>query len=136
MERVFLDANVILDFLDDNRALHEQTKSLFRALIDQNYLILISEDILTTLYYVVKDKPAVLNWFEYILDQWEIVSFGKHLISGAVEICKSHPALDFEDVLQSLSARQNGCSLIITNDKNFYNCGVSCLTTPDFLQKK
>ncbi len=91
MKKAFLDANIILDFLDSQRKLHESTKRLLEVLIDLNYCIVISEDIFTTIYYIVKDKHMVLQWLKIIMDQWDVVCFGKELISKSTDICKPIP---------------------------------------------
>jgi predicted nucleic acid-binding protein len=136
LKKIFLDANIVLDFLDSTRDSHNSTKKVFEILIDQNSTIVISEDILTTIYYVVKNKHSVHNFFETIITSWEIVSFGSKVISNGVAICKENLDLDFVDVIQSLCAKEYGCSLIISNDKNFYNSGVSVLSSEKFISLK
>jgi predicted nucleic acid-binding protein len=133
MKTAFLDANILLDFLDGNRRFHDAAVRALRLLIERDYGIVISEDILTTVYYVVKNKPAVLDFFAMIQSQWHIVSFGPIVIEEAIRLCKEDPALDLEDVLQALGARQARCDLIITNDTRFYRCGVETLHVEDFL---
>ncbi len=134
MKKVFLDTNIILDLLDSTRTYHNISKKVFENLIDQNYKIIISEDILTTIYYIVKNKQAVLKFYEMVIAQWEIISFGKETIVDAINLCKDNSVLDFEDVLQSLSAKKSDCNLIITNDKNFYKCGVSVKSSKGFVK--
>jgi len=133
VNKVFLDANIILDLLDSTRNNHSFSLKVFEKLIDQNYQIVISEDLLTTIYYIIKNKKAVLEFYELVVEQWEIVSFGKNIITDAIFICKEDSDLDFEDVIQSLSAKKSDCSLIITNDKKFFNCGVPVLSSEEFL---
>jgi predicted nucleic acid-binding protein len=133
VKKVFIDANIILDLLDSTRTCHSISKKVFEDLIDQNLQIVISEDILTTIYYIVKNKRAVLEFFEIITDQWEIVSFGNLTIVDAINLCKEDSSLDFEDVIQSLSAKESGCSLIITNDRNFFSCGVPIMGAEEFV---
>jgi predicted nucleic acid-binding protein len=41
--------------------------------------------------------------------------------------------LDLEDVLQCLCVKENGCNALISNDKEFVDCGVSIYTTDEFL---
>lgn len=134
MRKVFIDANIVLDFLDSLRLSHEKSVNLFNALLDNDYQPLITEDLLTVIYYIVKDKKKVLSFLSTILKQWDVIPFGKEIISEALALCLKDIKLDFEDVLQSLSAKNSGCSLIITNDKNFYNCGIDVITSDDFLK--
>ncbi len=133
MKKIFLDANIILDLLDSTRIYHNVSKKVFENLVDHDLQIVISEDILTTIYYIVKNKRAVLEFFEIITDQWEIVSFGKKIIIEAIHICKDNASFDFEDVIQSLSAKESDCCIIITNDKKFYAGGVAIKSSEDFI---
>ena len=134
MKKVFLDANIILDLLDSNRISHMASKKVFEKLIDQDWQIVISEDLLTTIYYIVKNKQVVLEFFEMIIEQWDIVAFGKKSIIKAIVICKNNPSLDFEDVIQSLSAKISICNLIITNDNGFYDCGIPIKSSKEFIE--
>jgi len=136
MKNIFIDANIVLDLLDSTRISHNTSKNVFIKIIEKNFKIFISEDILTTIYYIVKNKQLVLSFFETILDSWEIVSFGSKTISEAVTLCKSNLNLDFEDVIQSLTAKKSDCDTIISNDKNFYNCGIPILSGGEFLKEK
>lgn len=134
MKKIFLDANIVLDLLDSTRSSHSISKNVFEKLIDNNYTIVISEDILTTIYYIVKNKQAVLDFFETIAAAWEIVSFGKKVISNTINLCKANSNLDFEDVIQSLCAKESDCSIIVSNDKNFYNCGIPVVSGEEFIK--
>lgn len=133
MKKIFLDANIVLDLLDSTRNSHNISKNVFEYLINSNYTIVIPEDILTTIYYIVKNKKAVLEFFETIITYWEIVSFGTKVISDAINICKSNSVLDFEDVIQSLCAKESNCEAIISNDNTFYNCGIPVMKANEFI---
>ena len=132
MKKLFLDANIILDFLDSSRINHEYSKKVFEKIIDDDWQVVISEDLLTTIYYIIKNKQLVLDFYNAILLQWEIVSFGIDVISEAINLCRENPSLDFEDVNQSLCARGNNCLLVITNDSGFYQCGIPAISSKEF----
>ncbi len=134
MKKVFLDANIILDFLDSSRSAHKKVRKLFGLLIEQDYRPVISEDILTTIYYIVKDKAAVLGFFDHILSQWELVCLGIDTIEQAVKLCRENSTLDFEDVCQALAAKKAGCEVVITNDAEFFRPdGVTLYQAHEFL---
>jgi predicted nucleic acid-binding protein len=42
-------------------------------------------------------------------------------------------SLDLEDILQCLCAKENGCDVLITNDKKFYDCDIKIMTIKEFL---
>lgn len=132
VKRVFLDINIVVDLLDSKRKNHSDTKLLIKSLYDNSCDIVISEDMLSTIYYIVKDKNAVLHFFEVVLESWSIVPFGEKVLKNAIQT-SLQTELDLEDVLQCLCAKQNGCDALITHDKNFVDCGLTILNTQEFL---
>jgi predicted nucleic acid-binding protein len=136
MNKIFLDTNIIADLIHVSRPNHSQSLELLKYLLLKNYKICISEDIITTLYYILKDKKTTLGFLENVVFiDWTILIFGKSVLKEAVKV-SLEKNLDLEDVLQCLCAKENGCDILITNDKNFYDCGVSVYTTEEFLKEK
>jgi len=130
--KIFFDANVVLDIVDSRRRDNKQALLLWEYATIHEYEIYISEDILTNVFYIAKEKTKVLEFFKLIQDRWKIVSFGKMVIKNSVDLSSKHD-LDLEDVLQCLCAKENACEVLITNDKKFYDCGIKRMTTKEFL---
>jgi len=124
MKKIFLDTNIVLDFLDKKRPLHLQSKELISMLTIEDYDIYISEDMLSTIFYISKDKEKVLLFFETIIKKWSVVPYGVALISEAVERCKENKGQDLEDTLQCLCAKEHDCTYIVTSDEGFVDCGI------------
>ena len=122
-KNIFLDTNIIIDFLDSKRAKHKLACTLIEKLILEDYKIFMSEDMLSTIYYLIKDKNRVLNFFKDIYSEWNIVPFGGDVIIEAIEISLKSQK-DFEDILQCLTAKKYKAIFIVTNDKKFTDCGV------------
>lgn len=90
---------------------------------------------LTTLYYISKDKKQTLRFFkDLIFIDWNVLIFGMGTIGKATELALEKD-VDLEDVLQCLCAKESDCNILITNDKKFYNCGIEVLTVEKFLNK-
>ena len=121
-KNVFLDTNIIIDFLDKTRQNHLLAVELIEALIIEDYEVFISEDMLSTIYYLIKDKKKVLMFLKDILIEWSIVPFNKDVVLKAIEI-SLETKKDFEDILQCLTAKKYNC-VLITNDRKFVNCGI------------
>jgi predicted nucleic acid-binding protein len=135
VNKIFLDTNIVADIIDKSRPNHNQSLELLKQLIFSDYEICISEDIITTLYYILKDKKSTLNFLKnVILIDWTILIFGKSVLNEAIEL-SLEKNVDLEDTLQCLCAKENGCKILITNDKKFYDCGISICTIEDFLGK-
>ena len=132
--RIFLDANVVLDMLDNDRTGSELAIKLWEYVTINEYEIVISEDILTNIFYISKDKTKILKFFELILKRWDVVCFGRKVIERAVALSLEN-GLDLEDVLQCLCAKEHNCSFLITNDKRFYDCGIKIVNIENFLSK-
>ena len=133
-KKVFLDANILLDIIITERKGNPYAKKLWKHLVLNSIDIVVSEDILTNVFYISKNKKDALTFFELIQDSWKIVPFGKNVIKRAVEL-SLNKNLDLEDVLQCLCAKNNDCKILITNDKKFYACGIEIHSTTSFLEK-
>jgi predicted nucleic acid-binding protein len=135
-KKIFLDINIILDIIESTRKDHEQALQLGNYLLLNDYRILISEDMLTTIFYISSNKQKTLIFIkEVILEDWEIVPFGKYVIKNGLDLSLNNN-LDLEDTLQCLCAKENDCEILITNDIKFYDCGISICTAKEFLKEK
>jgi predicted nucleic acid-binding protein len=131
--KIFLDTNIVVDIIDKSRAKHKIALDFLEYLILEEYIICISEDMLTTLFYILKDKKHTLTFFEnLVFVDWSVLTFGHESIKLATSLSLEHD-LDLEDVLQCLCAKENGCDILITNDKKFYDCGIKIMTIKEFL---
>lgn len=133
--KIYLDTNVVADIIDETRMNHTISLKLLKYLALNNYNIYISEDMLTTLYYILKDKKEILIFFKnLVFIDWNVSAFGLDVIKSATNLSLEN-SLDLEDVLQCLCAKQNGCEVLITNDNKFYDCGLEIYKTVEFLDK-
>jgi len=132
-KKIFLDINVVLDFLEHSRQRHEKTVALIEYLTNNDYNICISEDMLTTIYYISTNKKAVLLFLKTIIKRWQILHFGKETILDALKVSLEQNS-DLEGSLQCFCAAANGCNTLITHDKAFYDCGIEIYTAEEFLE--
>jgi len=127
--RVFLDTNIILDIMMSERENHKKAPLLLAKLVD--YDIFMSEDMLSTIYYITKEKEKTKHFFKTIQSEWNIVPFGQKVIQDAIDFSIQN-SCDLEDTLQCFCAKANNC-ILLTNDKKFIDCGTKILTYNDFL---
>ena len=120
--------------LDSSRQNGNSIRVLWEKLILDKYTIVMSEDMLSTIFYIHKDKRKTLEFFKIIHKRWTISAFGKDVIKNAIDLSLEEN-LDLEDVLQCLCAKANGCDVFITNDKKFHNCGIKVVSTEEFLEQ-
>ena len=130
---IYLDTNIVADMIDGGRANHGLSLALLKKLMLEDYDVFISEDMLSTLYYISNDKRATLEFFENIVYvDWQVMAFGRDVIKEATHLSLTK-GLDLEDTLQCLCAKNNACDTLITNDKKFVDCGVEILEYEKFL---
>lgn len=136
-KNIFIDANVILDFLDNTRLFHDYSKNAYAFLLQNNYNLFTSCDLITTIYYVnsKKDKKqAVLN-IQAINKTLKIIEFSNKEVEEACSlILQDDEFKDLEDTIQYIIAKKYKCDLIISNDKNFVNKDTLILSSEKFLQ--
>jgi len=131
-KKVFLDINVVIDFLERSRSRHAQAIDLFNCLILNDYKPCISEDMLTTIFYISKNKTLALEFLKTLVSKWHVLHFGQEAIKKAIDL-SIEKGVDLEDVLQCLCARENDCSMLVTSDARFYDCGMKIYTMEEFL---
>ena len=132
-KKIFLDINVVLNILGAARMKHAEAVQLWEILVLEDYQIYVSEDMLSTVFYINRDdRRYTLEFFKLILNRWQIVPFGKDVVVKAVDLSLEKD-LDLEDVLQCLCAKESGCQTLITNDKKFYDCGIAVMNCTDFI---
>ena len=134
ISKVFLDINIVIDIIDITRPNNKIATKLLYNLTSNDVNIVISEDMISTIYYIIKDKKRTLEFFTVIQKYWIISIFGKELIGNAIKLSLEQE-LDLEDLLQCLCAKENNCQILITNDKKFYDCGIEILTAESFLER-
>jgi len=131
---IYLDTNIVADMIDGARDNHVLSLELLKTLMLESYDVFISEDMLSTLYYISHDKKATLEFFENIIYvDWQVVPFGMDVMKKATHLSLTKEQ-DLEDTLQCLCAKENNCTLLITNDKKFVDCGIEIVDYERFLK--
>ena len=133
--KIFLDANIIIDLISSKRLNHTLALQTIQKIIQKDCQIYISENILTIVYYIVKDKQSVLKFFKEALKDWYVVPFGKDVLNSAIDFSIVNNT-DLEDTLQCFCAKENRCDIFLTSDKKFIDCGIKILDYNEFLGLK
>lgn len=133
-KKIFLDTNIVADIIDAKRVNHVRSMELMKKLIVEGSTVCISEDMITTLFYISKEKSATLQFFKNVVFvDWEILYFGNNVLIEGVDLAlESH--IDLEDLLQCLCAKKYGCDTIITNDLSFSSCGIEVKKMEEYMQ--
>jgi predicted nucleic acid-binding protein len=138
-ERVFLDANVLVDVYDLNRPFSEASKkALFSLLQDKSVALFTSCDIITTIYYLraKENREKALDDIININAFCHIIEFGNTEVTKSCRLMKqNHKFTDLEDTIQYVMAKKIEADLILSNDANFVSDGIELMNTEQFCEK-
>ncbi len=134
MQKLFLDTNIILDFLGERENFYEPAAKLMTLADKKQIEIFTTTTSITNAFYI-------LSKFEGQKTAWEKVRKFK-LICGisvaddeVVEKALNSDFKDLEDALQYFSAVATNCKIIITrNEKDFKNALIPVMDAENFLQ--
>ncbi len=134
MRKVFVDTNIILDFLIGRAEFIEEANQLF-SLADQGHLnLFVSSLSLVNTNYVLEKAPNTLN-VRKILGKFKVLVHVLPLEEKYIDLAISSDFKDFEDAIQYFSAIEHEMDIILTrNKKDFKLSTLPVLTAKEFLQ--
>ena len=130
MIKVFIDTNILIDFLAARQPFAEDAVALFQ-LADNGEIELMASDltivntiyILRRMHYGLSDIYDSLDAIRPLLT---ITSMG----GAVVDRCLQHRSDDFEDEMQYYSAVDANADYILTRNKKDFDFGDSAVMTP------
>ena len=133
MKRVFLDTDVIMDFLTKREPFAIESMKLMEYGNRKQLELNISSLCLSNVHYLisrVENKTKARGKVKGILKLVETLSVDKNTIEKAAY----SEFKDFEDAIQNFCAEENGIQLIITrNIKDFSKSSLSIQTPKEFI---
>ena len=137
MNKVFLDANILLDLSSKERKFSDYSIKTVKYLLSKGVNLYTSSDIITTVYYVLvkhtKDKKLSLEAIKEINTYVTLIEFSNREVEEAIELMEQDKKFkDLEDTLQYVLAKKEGCQLILSNDGDFYSPDIEVLNTREF----
>jgi predicted nucleic acid-binding protein len=141
--KIFLDLNIVIDILDNERVRHEVAKECVKKAINDDFEICISSDMVTNLFYICRKKfdcHKMLNIMALIRQNFTILEFTEETIDSALDayrrLCDDGKSGDFEDLLQLSCAAKSGCEAVISEDRQIKEMGfgVKIFSSQEFLK--
>ena len=133
MKKIFLDTNVVIDYLAKRTPFGEDAVQIFSLSSQQNNLC-ISALSFTTIYYVLKkylEHDMLITMLEALSKLVEILPTDHSIITSALH----SDYKDFEDAVQYNTALAGNASVIVTrNPKDFKKSIIPIYTPTEFLQ--
>lgn len=108
MEKIFLDANILIDLVEKRKDLQPEDFA--------SYDVFITPLSAHILMYITRKKVPYLTFSE-IIKSFSVVMFDEIILKQSL----AGPTDDFEDNVQLLSAAEAECDLFLTEDKKLLN---------------
>ena len=128
--KVFLDTNILIDFLAARQPFAEDAIALFQLADDGEIELMVSDLTIINTFYVLRrmryNLSEIYDSMDDIRPLLTIVSMG----ASVVDRCLQHRSDDFEDEMQYLSAVDANADYIITRNKKDFDFGDSAVMTP------
>jgi len=129
MKKIFIDTNVVIDFLADRRPFSIDAARLFDMAIDGRVKIYISAVSYNNIYYILRQSltnSATIKLLEELAAMSEIADVTNNVIRQSLKTDFN----DYEDAIQYFCAMAvSGIDCIITRDtKDFKKSTISVLT--------
>lgn len=132
---VFIDTDVILDFLVTREPFSEHAIRLFHKVDTGEIRFFLSATSVTNLYYILRRGAShrkVITGMNQLITMGTILEVNREVIDQAINSSFS----DFEDAVQYYCAKQNpGITHLITRNIRDYKGKALIVTTPELLVK-
>ena len=134
MQRIFLDTNIVIDFLGKRDPFYEPAAKILTLADNRKIKIFTSPTTISTTYYILtkfEDSQTALEKIGKFRLLCDISIMNSEVIDKAI----SSKFKDFEDAMQYFSAIATNCDLIITrNEKDFKSALIPVLNCKSYLQ--
>lgn len=120
MKHVFLDTNILVDFVMPGRTGHKYAEYIMKAVESGQLLAYSSTQSLLDLAYVfTKGSKARIPEIGHLIQDLCKTLIVCDTMTHHVSLAAAHYSNDFEDAVLAATAMDAYCDLIITNDANF-----------------
>jgi predicted nucleic acid-binding protein len=136
--RIFLDTNIFLDLLDNQRQCHKEAVLLFELIDNGEVVAFFSESVVTTTDYLLQkllSKDLRTEFFGEISKKIQMLPCSNMILDRAVSLEFG----DLEDLILFQLALENKVDFFITNDKKLLNStlkGIQLIQAGQFLNIK
>jgi predicted nucleic acid-binding protein len=130
MLKVFIDTNILIDFLAARQPYAEDAIALFQLADNGEIELMVSDLTIINTIYVLRRMhyglSEIYDSLETIRPLLTITSMG----ATVIDCCLQHRSDDFEDEMQYLSTVEANADYILTRNKKDFDFGDSAVMTP------
>ena len=135
MKKIFLDTNIILDFLLKRESFFEESREIVALGYNHVCELYLSSLSFSNIAYIARKKyvgSALYECLSEVREFVEVSEVGQNIVDLAIAL----KAKDFEDAMQYFSAKEIGADCIVTrNVKDFEFAEIEVLTPHEFLER-
>ena len=123
--RIFLDTNVLLDFVQDGRPNNEIVKLLLELMNKKHQEAYVTTQSILDLVYVGSkiDYAKTMVFVNFMLKRYNVSHIDSFCIREALKA--GHP--DFEDSAQIACAEEEECDVFLTSDNGILGRGIDSM---------
>jgi predicted nucleic acid-binding protein len=134
MLNLFLDTNIVLDFLGEREPYYKPSAQILTLADKKKIRVFTSATSISTTYYLLSKFENAKNALVKIR-KFKVLCHVSKMDDDVVEKAINSDFKDFEDALQYFSAIASGCDFIITrNEKDFKNALIPVMNAESFLK--
>ena len=133
--KLFLDTNVIVDFLGERHPFYQDAASILELMHKKEVSLSVSVLTLVNSAYILRkaySKDVMEDKIKWLCDTFDITPVDKRIVVDAIR----HHGKDFEDTVQYYSALSYHPDVILTRDKRgFSDLDIPVMTPAEFLER-
>ena len=134
MQKIFLDTNIVIDFLGERAGFYEPAAKIMTLADKKKVEVYTSSNSIATTYYLLSKYENMKVALEKIR-KFKLICSISIIDNEVVEKAINSGFKDFEDTMQYSSAIATNCNLIITrNEKDFKNPLIPVMNAESYLQ--
>lgn len=133
MKKIFLDTNIILDFLGEREGFYEASAKIMTLADKKKIQVYTSPSSISNVFYVLAKYENSKTALEKIR-KFKLLCSMSVMDDEVVEKAIHSNFKDFEDAMQYFSALASNCDVIITrNEKDFKNALIPVMNAESYL---
>ena len=134
MQRIFLDTNIVIDFLGEREGFYEAAAKILTLADHKKIKIFTSPSSISNTYYLLSKYENTKVALEKIR-KFKVLCAISLMDDEVVEKAINSDFKDFEDAMQYFSAIASCCDLIVTrNEKDFKNAMIPVMNGESYLE--
>ncbi len=134
MQKIFLDTNIVIDFLSEREKFYQPSAKIMTLADKKKIKIFTSPISIASTYYILSKYETAKLALEKIRKFKVLCSISK-MDDEVIEKSLNSDFKDFEDALQYFCALASNCELIVTrNERDYKNPLIPVMNAESYLQ--